>query len=230
MGYADLLLSGLADPLAERAELYVQRVRAAAWHLLGLIEQILVYARLEVGREEIHAERISLGDLLRDAAALIEPVAAERGIGFRIDAADPTIVLETDITKVRQILLNLLGNAVKFTDAGEVILGGRGAEGGVQLTVRDTGIGIAPDYLDKVFDPFWQVDQSSTRRVGGTGLGLSVSRRLSRLLGGDVTVASTPGEGTIFTVWLPIVWRPPQPGDELPTPSSIIRPLRRSLG
>ena len=228
MGYADLLLSGLADPLAERAELYVQRVRVAAWHLLGLIEQILVYARLEVGREEIHAERIALGDLLRDTAALIEPVAAERGIGFRIETADPTIVLETDITKIRQILLNLLGNAVKFTDVGEVILSAEGAEGGVRLTVRDTGIGIAQDYLDKVFDPFWQVDQSATRRVGGTGLGLSVSRRLARLLGGDVTVVSTPGEGTIFTVWLPVVWRPPQPG-EVPPPS-IIHPLRRSLG
>jgi PAS domain S-box-containing protein len=227
MGYADLLLSGLADALGERAELYVQRVRVAAWHLLGLIEQILVYARLDVGREEIHAERIAVGDLLREAAALIEPVAAERDIGFRIETVDPALVLESDVTKVRQILLNLLSNAVKFTDVGEVSLSAERAEGGVRLTVRDTGIGIAPDFLDKVFDPFWQVDQSATRRVGGTGLGLSVSRRLARLLGGDVAVASTPGEGTTFTVWLPLVWRPP-PGED--SPPSIIHALPRSSG
>jgi PAS domain S-box-containing protein len=226
MGYTDLLLSGLAEPLAERGELYVQRVRAAAWHLFGLIEQILIYARLEVGREEIHIERLALGDLLRDAAALIEPVAAERGIGFHVEVPEPPVAIETDMTKVRQILLNLLGNAVKFTDAGEVILSGGQAVGGVIITVRDTGIGIAPEYFDKVFDPFWQVDQSSTRRVGGTGLGLSVSRRLARLLGGDVTVASTQGEGTTFSVRLPTRWCPPDAAAS--AGPSIIRSLGRS--
>jgi PAS domain S-box-containing protein len=224
MGYADLLLSGLADPLAERAEVYVQRVRAAAWHLLGLIEQILIYARLEVGREQVHTDRMWVADLLRDAAALIEPVAAERGIGFHIEPPDPPIAIETDLTKLRQILLNLLGNAVKFTDRGEVILSAAKKGTGVVINVCDTGIGIAPEDLEKVFDAFWQVDQSSTRSVGGTGLGLSVSRRLARLLGGDVTVASTPGEGTTFSVWLPMRWTPPADGGAT---SSIIRPLRR---
>jgi PAS domain S-box-containing protein len=226
MGYADLLLSGLAEPLSERAELYVQRVRGAAWHLLGLIEQILIYARLEVGREKVHTERLWLGDVLRDAAALIEPVAAERSIGFRIEVPDPAPIIETDMTKVRQILLNLLANAIKFTDQGEVILTAEARQAGVMIIVRDTGIGIEADNLEKVFDPFWQVDQSATRRIGGTGLGLSVSRRLARLLGGDVTVESRPGEGTTFSVYLPTRFIPPEEG--LAHTASIFRPLPKS--
>ncbi|MGH7506440.1 MAG: PAS domain-containing sensor histidine kinase [Longimicrobiales bacterium] len=226
MGYADLLLSGLAEPLSERAELYVTRVRAAAWHLLGLIEQILIYARLEVGREKVHIERLWLADVLRDAAALIEPVAAERGIGFRIEMPDPAPSIETDMSKVRQILLNLLANAVKFTDDGEVILSAMSRPDGVVLLVRDTGIGIETDYLDKVFDPFWQVDQSATRTIGGAGLGLSVSRRLARLLGGDVTVDSRPGEGTTFSVFLPARFIPAAEAD---TPAArIFRKVPRS--
>jgi PAS domain S-box-containing protein len=205
MGYADLLLGGLPEPIGERAHLYVQRLRSAAAHLLGLIDQILVYTRLEVGRADIHADRLGVGDLLREAAALIEPVAAERGIVFRVEPTDPAII-ETDLTKLRQILLNLLANAVKFTDQGEVILNARSENGTITFSVRDTGIGIAPEHLEKVFDPFWQVDQSSTRRVGGTGLGLSVSRRLARFLGGDVTVESTPGSGTVFHLTLPERW------------------------
>ncbi len=206
MGYTDLLLGGLPDPVADKPKSYVERIRNAAWHLLGLIEQILVYARLDAGHERLHAERLSVADLLADAAALIEPVAAERGLRFAVELVGVPEIIETDLTKVRQILLNLLSNAIKFTDSGEVRLGAHQEGDMVVITVRDTGIGIAPEHAERVFDPFWQVDQSATRRVGGTGLGLSVSRRLARLLRGDLTLESTPGMGTVLSLRLPAKW------------------------
>jgi PAS domain S-box-containing protein len=221
MGYADLLLGGLPEPIGERAHVYVHRLRGAAAHLLGLIDQILIYARLEVGRADIHPDRLGVSDLLRDAAALIEPVAAERGIVFRIESGEPAMI-ETDLTKLRQILLNLLANAVKFTDHGEVTLAARAENGSVVFSVRDTGIGIAPEHLEKVFDPFWQVDQSSTRRVGGAGLGLSVSRKLARFLGGDVTVESVPGRGTTFHLTLPERWSEDRPLRKLSAPMELV--------
>jgi signal transduction histidine kinase len=107
------------------------------------------------------------------------------------------------LTKLRQILLNLLSNAVKFTDKGEVVLEARILPETIEFIVRDTGIGIAAENLDRIFESFWQVDQSATRRVGGTGLGLSVARKLARLLDGDITVTSTAGVGTTFVVQLP---------------------------
>lgn len=210
MGYTDLMLAGMPDPLPPKSRGHVERVRTAAWHLLGLIEEILVYAQLEAGREGVHPERVSVPDLLTEAAALIEPVAAEHGLRFAVDAANGPAALETDLMRVRQILLNLLSNAVKFTDSGEVRLGAHAESDAVVFTVRDTGIGIAREHVEKVFDPFWQVDQSATRSVGGTGLGLSVSRKLARLLGGDITVESQPGAGTVFSVRLPARWTAPE--------------------
>ena len=114
----------------------------------------------------------------------------------------PAVV--SDPGKLRQILVNLLGNAVKYTEHGEIVASVRDDGGVVALEVRDTGIGIASQDMDKVFDPFWQADQTATRRTGGSGLGLSVTRRLAHLLGGDVSVESTLGEGTTFTVRLPV--------------------------
>jgi signal transduction histidine kinase len=113
------------------------------------------------------------------------------------------VALETDVGKVRHILLNLLSNAVKFTDQGEILLTARVENGDVRFEVRDTGIGIAPQYHERVFDPFWQVENRASRRIAGTGIGLSVARRLARLLGGDITVTSRPGEGSTFTARLP---------------------------
>jgi PAS domain S-box-containing protein len=205
MGYADLLLAGVPQPLEDKSQVYVERIRAAAWHLLGIIEQILIYARIEGGREQLHPQRVNVPELMREAAALIEPVAAEKGLGFQVLPA-PDAFLETDPNKLRQILLNLLSNAVKFTESGRVTLEAQVEGRQVTFIVRDTGIGIAAEHVQKVFDAFWQVDQSSTRHVGGTGLGLSVARRLTRLLGGDVSVQSREGEGTTFRVELPSRW------------------------
>jgi PAS domain S-box-containing protein len=205
-GYTDLMLAGVPDPLPERHRSYVQRIRLAATHLLSLIEHILVFARLELGRERAHAERIRVADIVREAAGLMEPVASERGIQFHVAPPDGETVIESDPTKLRQILLNLLANAVKFTDEGEVSLTAVQRNGDIVFEVRDTGIGISAEHLKRIFDPFWQVDQSSTRRAGGAGLGLSVTRKLARVLGGDVTVESHEGQGTTFFVRVPMRW------------------------
>jgi PAS domain S-box-containing protein len=207
-GYTDLMLADVPTALDAKHHAYVQRIRLAASHLLSLIEQILIYARLEARREQTQPERIPVVDVLRDAAALIEPVARERGISFSIEPVDADTFIESDKTKLRQILLNLLANAVKFTDEGEVRLAAVASNGNVTFTVHDTGIGIEARHLASIFDPFWQVDQSSTRRAGGAGLGLSVTRKLARMLGGEVGVTSEPGGGTTFTVRLPLTWEP----------------------
>lgn len=205
MGYTDLLLAGVTAQLPAPSQRYVERIRGAAWHLLGLIEQILIYARLEVGREQVHFEKAPVARLLRDAAELIEPVAAEKGLTFSLTEPADSIMIETDTTKLRQILLNLLSNAVKFTEEGRIELSACVADRDVEFTVRDTGVGIAPEHQQRVFDSFWQVDQSATRKEGGTGIGLSVSRKLARLLGGDIELRSTPADGTTFTLKLPRV-------------------------
>ncbi len=204
MGYTDLLLAGVPAPLTPHSQTYVERIRSAAWHLLGLIEQILIYARLEVGRERVHVEKVSVTAALHDAAELIEPVALEKGLEFSLSVPPQDIVLETDATKLRQILLNLLSNAVKFTEAGRVELDARLADSCVQFVVHDTGVGIAPEHQQRVFESFWQVDQSATRKEGGAGIGLSVSRKLARLLGGDIAVRSSLDQGATFTLTLPL--------------------------
>jgi PAS domain S-box-containing protein len=206
IGYSDLMIGGVPEPIGERGVGYVRRVRTAADHLLGLIDQILIYARLELGRIDTQAEPVSAVDIVREVAGLVEPIAEESGLVFTVNVPQPFLI-ETDIGKVRQVLLNLLTNAIKFTERGSVEMGAAQNGEEVLFTVRDTGAGIAPENLEHIFDAFWQVDQSSTRHAGGTGLGLSVSRRLARLLGGDILVESEVGRGSTFTVHLPSHWK-----------------------
>jgi signal transduction histidine kinase len=208
MGYVELMVSGVPEQLPPRATAFLERVRTAAWHLLGLIEQILVYARLEAGRENLMPVTVVVSQLLNDVRALVEPNALEKGLRFVVQPVAPDMTLSTDLTKVRQIMLNLASNAVKFTNQGTIELGARVDGGDIVLCVRDTGIGVSPENAERIFDAFWQVDQSDTRNVGGAGLGLSVSRRLARLMGGDMTLTSTPGEGSTFEVRLPQHWTP----------------------
>jgi signal transduction histidine kinase len=131
---------------------------------------------------------------------MVRPLAEQKGLTLRADVPDG--VIRTDGGKLRQILVNLLSNAVKFTETGEITVGVRRGEYRIEFYVTDTGIGIAEENLQRIFEPFWQVEQSSTRRAGGTGLGLTVSRSLARMLGGDVRVESRPGEGSTFTLTL----------------------------
>lgn len=204
MGYTDLLLLGVPEPIGERAKEYVQRVALSSRHLLQLIEEILAFSRLEAGRETVVLEPVAVADLVSEIQAIMEPLAAEKGLAFRVQAPADPVQLQTDPRKVRQILLNLLGNAIKFTDQGEVSFTADMEDDRIILEVRDTGIGIEPEYLSIVFEPFWQVQQTSTRTAAGTGLGLSITQRLVDLLGGSITVDSTPGTGTVFAVRLPL--------------------------
>jgi PAS domain S-box-containing protein len=205
IGYADLLDVGVSGDLNEAQREQLSRIRIGSKHLLRLIEEVLLFSRLEAGREEVHLEALDLGGLTREAAALLEPLAREKGLQFTVDVPAQPVPVETDSGKVHQIVLNLLSNAVKFTDAGEVAVSLAEHDGDAVLQVRDTGIGIAPENLERIWDAFSQVEQAPTRRVGGTGLGLSVTRNLARLLGGDVVVDSAPGRGSAFTLRLPMI-------------------------
>ena len=206
IGYSDLLHDGISGPLAELPQRQVGRIRESAWHLLGLIEDILAYSRIEAGKEEVEIAPVNAGDVARDAAGIVEPLAAKKHLAFRISVPKAGLVIETDARKLRQILVNLLGNAVKFTDRGEVALVlERAPDGGAVFQVRDTGSGIAAEHLETIFRAFEQVDPSLTRREQGTGLGLGVSRKLAHLLAGELSVKSDPGVGSTFTLRLPRV-------------------------
>ena len=203
MGYQELLADGITGPITDAQGQQLARIKASARHLLSLIDEILTFTRLDAGRETVSPERMDLDHALTEAAEIVEPLAAAKKLELRVVSPGPGNFVESDTTKVRQILVNLLSNAVKFTDTGTITAEASLRDSEFDLVVSDTGIGITPENLHRIFDPFWQVEQKATRRATGTGLGLTVTRRLANLLGGDVVVNSTVGEGTTFTVTLP---------------------------
>lgn len=205
IGYADLLDEGIPDRLSEGTRDRVRRIRTSAKHLHYLINELLAYAKLDAGHEDVHVGDVDVRDIAREVTAVMESLAAERGLSFVADLPAGTVRLLTDPDKLRRILINLVGNAVKYTEAGEVRLEveEQPATGGVIIRVRDTGIGIAKEHLDRIFEPFWQVDPTQRAHGGGTGLGLSVVRGLVKLLGGVISVESEMGVGSTFTVALP---------------------------
>jgi signal transduction histidine kinase len=168
-----------------------------------LIEEILSFTRLETDRESVRTRSVQLQPLLAEIHAIIAPVAEAKHLRFRVDAPEELPVIETDPSKLRQILHNLLDNAIKFTSEGEVGLGVELRDGEMVFRVWDTGMGIAPEDQATIFEPFRQLEQSQTRSVGGTGLGLTVTERLARLLGSSLEIESEIGKGTTFTVRLP---------------------------
>ncbi len=204
MGYTDLLDAEIDGPLHPRQHRQLTRIRASARQLLQLIEEVLGFARLEAGTEEIHLQRLPLGDLVEDAAGVVEPFARSKELSFETTIDGAATRIETDPDKVRQVLVNLLSNAVKFTERGGVTLRVWTDDACAWFEVADTGVGIEPEQMDRIFDPFWQVERPNTRRVGGTGLGLSVSQRYARLLGGGIGVSSEAGRGSRFTLSLPL--------------------------
>ncbi len=202
-GYADLMASGVGGTLPDPQLHQVERIKVGARHLAQIIDEILAYARVETGRTEVRATRADIGDVVREAAVLLEPDARDKGLKLRVAVPEHGPEIVTDIGKVRQILVNLLSNAVKYTHEGEVAVEARALDHAVELRVSDTGIGIAPEDTTRIFEPFWQAESPNTRTVGGTGLGLSVNQRLLGLLGGSIEVDSEPGVGSTFTVWIP---------------------------
>jgi signal transduction histidine kinase len=203
LGYEELLADGVSGPVTSLQHQQLERIRLSAMHLLGLINELLSFSRLEAGQETIYREPVELGSVLEEAAGIIEPLARPKGLSLTLDLPPSPVVISTDRGKVRQMLVNLLSNAVKFTSRGGIMLSASADASQAYFTVRDTGIGIAPDKLDAIFVPFSQVEPALTRSAGGTGLGLSVTRRLAHMLHGDVEVESVVGQGSAFTIRLP---------------------------
>jgi signal transduction histidine kinase len=203
-GYEELLADQVIGPMSEAQLDVLERMRSVTQHLASMIEEVLAFSSLDEGREVVRPTDFLAADLARATAAVIEPLARQKRLAFRVSVPDAPIRMTSDVDKVRQILVNLAGNAVKFTDAGEVCLELEREGGDVRYTIRDTGIGIAHADLERLFKPFAQLDAGLTRRHGGTGLGLYISRSLADLLGGKIEVQSEPKKGSAFTLVLPV--------------------------
>lgn len=197
---ADLLNLGTLDPSQRQL---VERIRKGGWHLASMIDEILTFARLDEGHERVRPRRMDARDIAREAGGLVEPMAEARGLALVLDLPAEPVEVETDGDRARQILVNLCGNAVKYTDRGEIRLRVRPKGDRVLFEVSDTGVGIAPEHHARIFDRFWQVDGAAAGSLGGLGIGLAAAREFSRLLGGDVEVESEVGRGSTFRVWLP---------------------------
>jgi PAS domain S-box-containing protein len=203
-GYGELLADEILGPLAPPQHDVVERMRSVTHQLTTMIEEVLTFSALEAGRERVRPARVTPADVVRGAAAVVEPLAQQKGLGFVTEVAGDAPPLFTDPDKLRQILVNLAGNGVKFTERGEVRVRAEAhAAGMVRFVVRDTGVGIADADLPRLFQPFSQVHTGLTRRFGGTGLGLYISQRLAGLLGGYIEVDSAPGVGSTFTLVVP---------------------------
>jgi PAS domain S-box-containing protein len=203
MGYAELLDMQISGPLTDRQATKLERIRASTRHLLDVIEGILTFSAAEAGSDDCCVEDVDAARLAGEAIAMLEPAALRRGLAFDAHLPDGPLPLRSDPVKLRQVLLNLIGNAVKFTDSGSIDVALDADDDAVTFEVRDTGIGIAAEHLERIFDPFWQVESGATRRAGGTGLGLAVSRHLAGLLGGELAVESEPGHGSRFALRVP---------------------------
>ena len=210
IGYNHLLQEQIFGELSERQHEALEKANRSAQHLLELIDDILDISKIEAGKLEVFPEPVDLAALVRDTATTVHLQARAKEIDLDIEAPEGCDI-QTDPARVRQILLNLLSNAVKFTDEGGVRLTLEAADSTVAIQVRDTGPGIAPDDLERIFEEFEQAEGSAGR--GGTGLGLAISRRLAELLGGSLQVESEVGKGSLFTLTLPLRWAPPEAED-----------------
>jgi two-component system, chemotaxis family, CheB/CheR fusion protein len=202
LGYADLLL--LTGSFAEAERKKLERMKVATAHLSGMLEELLEFGRLEEGQTPLRLLEFDARSVADEAGSMVELAASEKGLEFGLDLPDQPVELKSDPDKVRQLLISLLGNAVKFTDEGKVGLVLRTEGESAVFDVRDTGIGVAPEHLELIFERFWQVGDATPLTGPGTGIGLAVARRLSRLLGGDVTVESELDRGSVFTLRLPL--------------------------
>ncbi len=207
MGYSEMLKEEAEDD--GRADMIpdLDKIHGAGKHLLGLINDILDLSKIEAGKMDLYLEDFQVADLITGVVDTIRPLAEKNGDALEIRCADDLGSMRSDLTKIRQALLNLLSNAIKFTERGtvrlEASLERRDERDWVVISVIDTGIGMTAEQLAKLFQPFSQADASTTRKYGGTGLGLTITRRFCQLMGGDVTVGSDPGRGSTFTIRLP---------------------------
>jgi PAS domain S-box-containing protein len=215
-GYAELIELGIHGPVTDAQRTSLARIQRSQRHLLGLINGVLDYARVEAGVVAYEAVDVPVAEAVAEAEALVAPQLRAKGLGYAWSGAAPAVTVRADREKLQQILLNVLGNAIKFTDGRDGTPGrvevsctveegvsGSPSGGLVRLQVRDTGAGIAAEALERIFEPFVQADQRLTRPHAGVGLGLAISRDLARGMGGDLSVESTLGQGSVFTLVLP---------------------------
>jgi signal transduction histidine kinase len=214
-GYTQLLEMGIHGELNARQLDALRRVEANQAHLLALVDDVLSYARLKAGKVEFAVDDVALEPLLGELAPYVEPQLAGAGIAFHEELVNPALTVRADAHKLQQILLNLITNAGKYTPrGGSVCVACDVGDGVVRISVRDTGIGIAPDRLEAIFDPFYQTGRTLNRPLDGVGLGLAISRDLARGMGGDIAVSSEPGAGSTFTILLP------RGADRVPEPAA----------
>jgi signal transduction histidine kinase len=202
LGYADLLSIGVPTPLPDAARGHLERLRASARELLARIDEILNFARMDSDAAPPTPVQVNLASLVREIAPSFTTAARSRGLEIDLQLEDD-LTLTTDHDRVAQIVFNLMANAIRFTREGKVTVSVKRADRGATVVVRDTGVGIAPEHLEHVFEPFWQVNRTATRTVGGLGLGLSTARKVARSIGGDISVSATVGSGSTFTLFVP---------------------------
>ena len=206
IGLTEMMVTNAARFGTEKAQEPLRRVNRAGTHLLGLINQVLDLSKIEAGKLELNPQTVQLAPLIDEVIGTARQLAEQNKNCLVIEAQDNLGSITVDPMRLRQILLNLLSNACKFTKEGEVALRGRRVSNGghwIELSISDSGIGLTPEQQAKLFEEFTQADATTAQRFGGTGLGLAITRKLARMMGGDVTVTSEPGKGSVFTVRLP---------------------------
>jgi signal transduction histidine kinase len=227
IGYSELLQEIADEAHYEEMVPDLQKIQSASRHLLSLISDILDLSKIEAGKISISVEDFDIAQLTTDVANATQALAAARGNQFEVDVAQNVEKMNSDKTKLRQVLLNLLSNACKFTENGKVRLSVTRTSVGqmdwIQFKIEDSGIGIPHDKLDLLFKPFSQADASTARKYGGTGLGLALSQQFCRLMGGQILVESFPGSGSVFTVILPAFLEYMQPVDQVTTSDESFR-------
>jgi len=207
IGYADVLRQDLSEQGQTQLSEDARWIDGSARHLLSMINELLDMAKIEAGRMEIDVHEFSVQGLLEEVRSTLEPLAQQQGNRLELRIAPDVGIAEHDSTKLRQCLINLVGNACKFTKQGHVILSARALtiarRDWIEISVSDSGIGMTPEQVEKLFQPFVQADASTTRRFGGTGLGLAITARLAELMGARLSVDSLPGVGSTFSLRLP---------------------------
>jgi signal transduction histidine kinase len=204
IGFTRIVLRRIGAQIPDLQKENLQKVLVSSEHLLNLINELLDLSKIEAGRMEVYAETFHLNDVVRMATSTVEPMLKDGRVRLVTEIAPDIPPLKTDRDKLKQAVLNLLSNAAKFTERGEIKVAAWQENGNVKLTVSDTGIGMKPDALNYIFDEFRQADMSSTRKYGGTGLGLAIVKRFINLMGGDIAVESEVGKGSKFTITIPV--------------------------
>lgn len=226
IGFSSVLLGPTGDPLTPDQKMAMEKVLKNGKHLLQLINDILDFSKLEAGRMTVNVESDSVSNIISSTTMTIEVLVKQKNLALRQELEDGLPMLNTDILKVKQIIVNLLSNAVKFTEKGEITLSVRKAgKGLISIAVKDSGIGIEAKNIPLVFEEFSQIDTSHSRKYKGTGLGLPISRRLARMLGGDLVAESEPGKGSTFTLTIPATYSGENAGAQKPAPSPGQRPV-----